>query len=363
MYLSNFDSISTFYNRLQDDVSREMYQARIEYSLNGNVEAWIDFLVRQGLSFQLNNFMNYMRLFEGEGRRRYVAVWGAGTIGRQNAVFLQRGGYEVSYFVDTNKEKQGKKLDNIDIVPPEKLYHDKRQPIVVLSIKDLFAIKTCYTLLERNAYPLQRVFWDAEFDGHLLGNCGKQYFDLPALKREKEEVFVDGGAFDGNTTNDFFEWYGEWGGAKAIILEPNPLQIGIIENNVKEWMANGKVAVHNVALGNENRTARFHVDSVPAASSMCSSGNIEVHKVCLDDILKGERATFIKFDLEGAELEALEGAKETIKKWKPKMAISIYHKKEDIFEIPLYLMDIMPTYEFYLRHYLSVPQETVLYAV
>lgn len=361
MYLNNFDSVSTFYNRLQDDVSREMYRARVEYSLNGNVEAWIDFLVRQGFSFQLNNFMNYMRLFKEE-RKCCIAVWGAGTIGRQNAVFLQRAGYEVSYFVDSNKEKQGRKLENIDIVSPEKLYHDKRQPIVVLSIKDLFAIKTCYTLLERNAYPLWRVFWDAEFDSHLLGSCGKQYFDLPALKREKEEVFVDGGAFDGNTTNDFFEWYGE-GNAKAIILEPNPLQIGTIENNVKEWIAGGKAAVHNVALGNENGTARFHVNSVPAGSMLCSDGSIKVRKVCLDDILKGKKATFIKFDLEGAELEALEGAKETIKKWKPKMAISIYHKNEDIFEIPLYLMDIMPTYKFYLRHYLSVLPETVLYAV
>ena len=68
-------------------------------------------------------------------------------------------------------------------------------------------------------------------------------------------------------------------------------------------------------------------------------------------------------DIEGSELEALKGAAETIKKWRPKLAISIYHKYEDIIEIPEYILSIVPDYSFYIRHYSSDIWETVLYAI
>jgi hypothetical protein len=73
---------------------------------------------------------------------------------------------------------------------------------------------------------------------------------------------------------------------------------------------------------------------------------------------------FIKMDIEGSELEALKGAKNTIKNQKPRLAISVYHKPEDIFEIPLYLKELVPAYKFYLRHDCLVNlTETVLYAM
>ena len=68
-------------------------------------------------------------------------------------------------------------------------------------------------------------------------------------------------------------------------------------------------------------------------------------------------------DIEGAELDALKGAVHTIQTYRPKLAISIYHKPEDLVEIPLYLMEIMPDYQFYIRHYTTWLEETVLYAI
>ena len=82
----------------------------------------------------------------------------------------------------------------------------------------------------------------------------------------------------------------------------------------------------------------------------------------IDNVIK-EEVTFIKLDVEGAELRTLMGAAETIKKYKPRLAISIYHKPEDIYEIPLLLMEYRPDYRFYIRHYTSYIWETVLYAV
>ena len=67
-------------------------------------------------------------------------------------------------------------------------------------------------------------------------------------------------------------------------------------------------------------------------------------------------------DIEGAELEALRGAKETIRKDRPRMAICIYHKPEDLYEIPGYLLSLVPEYRFKVRQYTSMSWETVLYA-
>lgn len=68
-------------------------------------------------------------------------------------------------------------------------------------------------------------------------------------------------------------------------------------------------------------------------------------------------------DIEGAELNALKGAKKTIKDWKPRLAICVYHKPQDIFEIPEYINSIRDDYLFYMRRYEETFCETVLYAV
>ncbi len=83
----------------------------------------------------------------------------------------------------------------------------------------------------------------------------------------------------------------------------------------------------------------------------------------IDKVLQGKEATFIKMDIEGSELAALQGAKETIQKYRPKLAISLYHKPEDMLEIPNYILNIVPDYKLYLRHYATNLWETVLYAI
>lgn len=67
-------------------------------------------------------------------------------------------------------------------------------------------------------------------------------------------------------------------------------------------------------------------------------------------------------DIEGSELRALMGSEETIKKYKPKLAICIYHKREDLITIPQYIKIIVPEYKLYLRAHFPYVSETVLYA-
>lgn len=74
------------------------------------------------------------------------------------------------------------------------------------------------------------------------------------------------------------------------------------------------------------------------------------------------KVNFIKLDVEGSELKALIGAKNIIQAFKPKLAISIYHKNEDFYEIPLYLDALALGYEFYIDHFTIHREETVLFA-
>lgn len=81
------------------------------------------------------------------------------------------------------------------------------------------------------------------------------------------------------------------------------------------------------------------------------------------DQLLDDNVTFIKMDIEGAEYKAIKGAETIIRNYHPKLAISIYHNAEDIWELPRLIMTICPDYKLYLRHYSIAQAETVLYAV
>lgn len=82
----------------------------------------------------------------------------------------------------------------------------------------------------------------------------------------------------------------------------------------------------------------------------------------LDQLIEGD-VSFIKMDIEGAEYKAIKGAEQIIKRCRPKLAVSIYHKAEDIWELSEMILRICPDYRLYLRHYSIAQAETVLYAI
>src|SRR5207249_12176342 len=74
------------------------------------------------------------------------------------------------------------------------------------------------------------------------------------------------------------------------------------------------------------------------------------------------RIDFLKMDIEGSELDALRGAEVALRRWKPKLAISLYHRPEDFFEIPIWIDSLQCGYRLFLDHYSIHDEETVLYA-
>lgn len=114
-------------------------------------------------------------------------------------------------------------------------------------------------------------------------------------------------------------------------------------------------------LWDKKATLRFVAIS-NGSSKVAEDGVQQIDVVSLDDVVH-DKVTFIKLDVEGSEYKALLGASKIIQNDKPKLAISVYHKPEDIWELPAFISSLNPEYSFYLRHYSTAASETVLYAI
>lgn len=188
-----------------------------------------------------------------------------------------------------------------------------------------------------------------------------QYFDLISDLGliSRNEVFVHAGCDNGSTQKHFIEWFGDTY-AKMFTFEPNANQFAIARENLKALRG---IEIVQAGLSDRSGVARFSIRGL-SNSRISDTGSEEIRVVALDDYLQSERVTFIALDIEGNELAALRGAERTIKGQKPKLAISVYHKPEDIWEIPALIKDFNHEYELYLRHYnLIGMSEAILYAV
>lgn len=199
-----------------------------------------------------------------------------------------------------------------------------------------------------------------ELDAHdlryLFAYFGTQYFDLPELALDNE-AFVDAGALDGETSRYFLDHYG----GHSYLFEPSPEQFSLTGTNMSSY---SDMELFSCGLYDKDGTVRFSPNAEDAGSARVSDeGELVIPVARLDHVLDGRRVTFIKMDIEGSELAALRGAEKTIRAQRPKLAICVYHKPEDIWEIPAYILSLNPDYRLYLRHYSITDTETVLYAI
>lgn len=129
-----------------------------------------------------------------------------------------------------------------------------------------------------------------------------------------------------------------------------------------------RIEVINLACWSEATSLNF--DKIGSGSGTVlvdgkpKTATIEVKADTIDHIVGDEKISFIKMDIEGAEYDALLGARHTIEKYKPVLMISVYHKQDDFIRLPELIRSMNYNYTFYLRHYRSLSvQETILYAI
>lgn len=203
---------------------------------------------------------------------------------------------------------------------------------------------------------IKRVFLLSDIS-HIMRPASEQYFDEKVGLTE-QEVFLDCGAYIGDTAMEFIKRVnGKY--RQIYLFEAEASKFGQIQKN----LAGHTYKLYPYGVWSDNQRLNFDADGTSASKVSENGKGIQVEAAALDNINFDEIPTFIKMDIEGAEKEALLGARRVISEYHPKLAVCVYHKWGDLFELPLLIKEFYPGYRLYIRHYSDHFAETVCYAL
>ncbi len=191
---------------------------------------------------------------------------------------------------------------------------------------------------------------------------------IDILNINTNETYVDLGAYDGDTIEEFLKLTNKQF-QRIYALEPDRRSFTklrrrlyyisanlLVAKNAAAWSSNTKLMFYNKA----GRSSSF-TDNI---SEHTKGRGYETEAVSVDSLLSGKPATLIKYDVEGSEREALLGSEQTIKMYKPRLIVSLYHRVEDLIELPLLIHELNPNYKMFLRHHPYIPAwDTDLYCL
>ena len=194
-------------------------------------------------------------------------------------------------------------------------------------------------------------------DAPLRDACsGDQWFIPEVFAPRPDAVFVDGGAYDGDSAAEFVKRSG--GAWRALeLFEPDKRQA---ERARRRLASVDRVRVHAAGLSDAPGTARF-TPTGGMDGSIAANGCETVDVVTVDDTI-GSRVTYLKLDVEGGEEAALRGARRAITAAHPVLAIAAYHRAADLWRIPAWIDALGAGYRLYLSHHTELAFETVVYA-
>ncbi|MGB5867586.1 MAG: FkbM family methyltransferase [Arcobacteraceae bacterium] len=198
-----------------------------------------------------------------------------------------------------------------------------------------------------------KISFDFDFMQGFTNNHEEQYFDCELIAPITNITFVDGGAYVGDTLPNIIKNFPDF--KKIYCIEPNSLHINIAK---RDFISYENIEFINCGLGDKKSETIENNDT----QNNCSHDYQGLNINSLDNLIH-EKIDFIKLDIEGAEQDAIEGARNIIKNYTPILAICIYHKAEDWYKIPQKVLAINTDYKIYLRHYMEGIYETVMYFI
>ena len=323
-----------------------------------------------------------------------VAIFGAGFNGVMVSEYLRKEKYNINCFIDNDPAKQQTEIEGIKVCSPQdlptrgvifttpkmfasKLKDDLKTSLPIMTFDAWFAIKNLYKYRE-----LENIFYDNRScevlrsilasmltgsNRYLLDISEKDaFFCLPQFKGNLYESFLDAGAYVGDTLEAFL-WSRIGQFEHIYAFEPGKKQFAALTSRVnrlvEEWAINRKkIFLVNAALAESAGITRMNRnEQLSQLRLSMSSGEDEVELTSIDSYLDSRSVTFLKVDVEGAELSLLNGAKKTISQFQPKCALSVYHRPDDLFVISQMCKDLVGEYKFALRHHLPYLMDTVLY--
>jgi len=334
-----------------------------------------------------------------------IAIYGAGFVGQWASQYLQSIGAKINFFIDRDPHKSGSTVADIPVVLPTDRIVSSASSIFIAA---RHAVKAASAAMAGNSAKL------ISFDGYyVVKNYGRlanvrdhffqdersvevfnallismltgsvrscravmekdMYFAIPEFAGTFDEIFVDAGAFVGDTVERFI-WENLGTFKHIYAFEPGINQFSSLQKRVlrlsEEWaFKQDSISLVKAGLSSKKgRMACTFIEDSPLRHGLVENDNASVmdesmssEVYALDDYLNGKEVTFIKADVEGMEMELLRGAQHTIRQFKPKMALCVYHYPSDLFEVAEYVRQLVPEYQFCLRQHAPIFGDFVLY--
>ncbi|HMD71484.1 MAG TPA: FkbM family methyltransferase [Bryobacteraceae bacterium] len=288
-----------------------------------------------------------------------IAIWGVGAKDRMASRVRQLrdlGCRKVVPFPALFWKHPGLFLPYHMVDRPHKVHQDAG---VVREVYDFWADD-----FSRREY-LAQLQWRLRGDFDCMADPVEQtvYFPSGLFGLGEREVFVDCGAYDGDTVESFLKVTGrrfQW----IVAFEPDPANHEKLRRSVAALPSElaRRIETHQKAVGASDGLVRFA--ALGTDGSGIGEGDLEVECVTLDRALQDRPApSHIKMDIEGAEIEALQGARATVARHRPVLAICSYHRQSDLWNIPSLIHSLNPDYRLFLRPHLMDGWDVVCYAV
>lgn len=356
---------------------------------------------------------------EAVGTRRSLVLFGAGSVGRMALTGLRKAGVQPLAFADNNPDLWNQSVDGVPVLSLQEAirrfddtaafvctiwrargtetmgdwiaelraagctvavpfgplfwkfsdtllpYYPFELPHHVLEAAD--DVRRACRLWADDASRrefLAQIHWRThlDFDGLPRPVSHESYLPDDLFELQNDEVFIDCGAYDGDTIRSFLGWRGESFG-RIESFEPDPANFQQLEHDVARLpeAVRRKIRIHSCAVGAKTQTVRFTAQGDEASS--VGNGLQEVPCVALDEFLSGSAPTYIKMDIEGYEPEGLKGATELIRRHAPVLAICVYHRQNHVWRLPLQMRALSEDYALFLRPHLLATWDLVCYAI
>ncbi len=348
------------YQLLQDELSRRIFRARLTLDFDqspetvaqivclGEQQKWLDAVEKELPAIQ----------YKMEQKPKNLVLYGTNATGHAIASLLVKRNINFYGFCGRRAKEFPNGLMGKPVISPDYLFQNPDDFYVILAVAD--SADEVKRIVKENHFPQEQILASLKPDHEI----DHQYFEFPSLFHHGT-AFVDGGCLNCRTSYLFADWCGN-GYSKIFAYEPDPISYSICKKNLLSKEIRDFQLIQAGLSDHEGevlfRSGLFGCSHIIKTGGVEEKNSITVPVTTIDDTVGEEKVGFIKMDIEGAEFDALHGAKKMIVRDKPLLAISVYHREGDMLAIMDYLRCLEPEYRFWLRHYSIGIADTVLYA-
>ena len=337
----NLDDIRYIYTKIGDDYSREIFANRLMYSLVGDYEYIGRIVANTQTGRKIEKMLNGLES---------ICIYGAGKRGTLLIKMFPRLNWKG--FID---KKGNGFCFGYPIYSLEDFEYRQEMTILVSTAYEEALIRK-YLVEDRNV-PKEKIIVLEEYIRNIYDDI---YFEPRYIKNinMKNKIFMDLGCYDGKDSIKAINYFYQ-DDIHVYALEPDDKNHQVCIDRFK--MYGDKVQLIKKGIGCQKTMRHFQEGGAGARFSETGEAVVEIDTI--DNIIGTQDVGFIKKDIEGYEEDAIAGGIETIKRCSPILAVSVYHKKSDIWRIPLKILEINPFYQLYFGHYTFAWDDTVLYAI